>query len=96
MKTMSKLINIKTIGASAVSLALLAGTLATPAFAKGTTGYIKPAIPNNRSVSLLHRGFFRHFGGFKVVGVKEVDKRVGPGFIDYRIEYNKLTNVSGN
>ncbi len=53
MKTMFKLINSKTIGTTAVSIALLAGTLVTPAFAKGTAGYIKPTETNNRQKTSL-------------------------------------------
>ena len=92
---MLKVISLKTIGTTAVSLALLAGALVTPAFAKGNTGYIKPATTNNRGYS-ENKTMIRHFGGFKVVGVKETDLRFGPGYLDYRVEYNKLNNVSGN
>jgi hypothetical protein len=95
MKTMLKLISLKTIGTTAVSLALLAGTLATPAFAKSQMGWIKPAIANNRGFSMT-RGFERHFGGFKVVGVKETLVRYGLGHVDTLTVYNKTTHVSGN
>jgi hypothetical protein len=94
MKTMFKLISMKTIGVTAVSLALLAGTLATPAFAKG--GY------NNTITVTSNRGYtsdkvtIRHFGGFKVVGLQKTIERFGPGFVDLRFVYNKLTLVSGN
>jgi len=93
---MLKLISMKTIGTTAVSLALLAGTLATPAFAKSNSGYIKPAVTSNRGYSELGRTSQRHYGGFKIVGVKETKVRFGSGFFDVRIEYNKLNNVSGN
>ncbi len=87
------------IGTVAVSLALAAGALATPAFAKFTEpmGWKKPAVVSNRSYTLLHRGFSRHFGGFKVVGLKGTATRsFGPDINDYRLNYDKLTFVSGN
>ncbi len=59
---MFKLISMKTIGTTVVTLALLAGTLATPAFAKGGynnkwthTSNHSVTTPNNRS----HRRNFR-------------------------------------
>jgi hypothetical protein len=82
MKTMLKLISMKTIGVTAVSLALLAGTLATPAFAKG--GY------NNKITVVSNRGYsesktlIRHYGGLKVVGSQTTVERFGPGYVDVR------------
>jgi hypothetical protein len=92
---MLKLISMKTIGTTAVSLALLAGTLATPVFAAPISGYIKPAVTNNRSYS-ENKIQIRHYGGFKVVGLKKTLTRTGPGYVDTLFIYNKTTNVSGN
>ena len=79
---MLKIISMKTIGVTAVSLALLAGTLATPAFAKG--GF------NNTLTVTSNRGYtsdkvtIRHYGGFKVVGSQTTVERFGPGYVDVR------------
>ncbi len=89
-------LNYKTISTTAVALALMAGALVTPAFAKG--GYMnKYSISSNRSFTLLVRGFHHPTGGFKIVGVKgEATRLVGKNAFDLRINYNKLSFVSGN
>ncbi len=86
----------KKIGTTAITLALLAGTLATPAFASSAYGK-KISIPNNRSYSESRPGIRHHFGGFKVVGLKTTATRtIDANASDYRLVYNKLNFVSGN
>jgi hypothetical protein len=86
MKTMFKLISMKTIGVTALSLALLAGTLATPAFAKG--GY------NNKLTDLSNRSFVSaksieyrivDFNGHRAVSLDAFKVRLGGGHFDLLI-----------
>ncbi len=87
------------IGTTAVTLALAAGALATPAFAKFVepTGWIKPTVVSNRSYTLLGRDLKRHFGGFKIAGIKSTNTRImGAHEFDLKLNYDKLTFVSGN
>ena len=65
---MFKLISMKTIGTTAVTLALLAGALITPAFAKG--GYNnKWTTTSNKSVTERTSRSHRSLKGFKEIGL---------------------------
>ena len=84
---MLKIINTKTIAGTTLTIALLAGTLATPAFAKG--GYnndtYKESNRSTTSLEKLDRLFAPlHSGGLKIFSVKGIATRSGPGFGDIR------------
>jgi hypothetical protein len=62
MKTMFKLINMKTIGAAAISMSLILGTLAGPvstAFAKGSFNKSFILMSTKGSTLHLHRNVIR-------------------------------------
>ena len=84
---MSKFISMKTIGVTAVSLALLAGTLATPAFAKGGYNNTLTDVSNRSHQSeknLMYRIY--DFNGHRVVGPGDAFKyRLGGGHFDLLI-----------